>query len=302
MRDSPSVRRRSAKGRPSVFLRAGVIAAVFIAAATAAVSLPARATGTDPTSSDPLGPLVDVTSDWQAYQPSPDFCVKPTVFEFPSTTETSTGATPACAASGFPASATGLYEVKVATPPLCNGCRRLFIDYSKIAPGTDAAPTSHGHAYFRLMSFNQTYTVAAVDHSPNIKNLTNDYLVSPPGSPVSVVTAAADQYDMAYTGDTANYAHTAAQGPYYVGPGYLNTLGQWVYGAYLDVNVGGATRLPVATANAIRYAAGFDSSPSTCPDAAVFGPAYTDGNYLYGGCVNAFGASSPPGIDPWPGG
>lgn len=282
-----------------------VVAGASALAAIATLALPATAvtgTGSDPTSSDPLGPLVDVTSDWLAYQPSNHFCVKPTVFEFPSTTETGTGALAACAFSGFAPTATGLYEVNVATPRLCTGCRRLFIDYSKITPGTAADPTSHGHAYFRLMSFNQTYTVAPVAHSPNIKNLTNDYLVAPPGSAVSVLTAQADQYDMAYTGDTANYAHTAAQGPYYVGPGYVNTAGQWIYGAYLDVNVGGAARLPQSTANAIRYAAGFDSSPSTCPDAAVFGPAYTDGNYLYGGCVNAFGASSPPGIDPWPGG
>ena len=277
------------------------------ALATAAMSLavlpgllaPARATGTDPTASDPLGTLVDVTAHWRAYQPSRDFCVHPTVLEFPATTETGTGSLPACGASGFAPNATGLYEVRIDTPPLCSGCRRLFIDYSKIAPGTSTAPTSHGHAYFRLMSLNQTYTVSPLTHSPNIKNLTNDYLVAPPGSPESTLTSAADQYDMAYTGDTANFAHIAAQGPYYVGPGYFNTAGQWVDGAYLDVDLSGATQLPQAELNVIRYAAGFDSSPSTCPDAAVFGGAYADGNYFYGGCVNAFGASSPPGVDPW---
>lgn len=278
-----------------------VLVLVAAAAILPAVALPARATGTDPTASNPLGPLVDVTSDWQAYQPSDDFCVHPTVFEFPATTETATGRTAACATSGFNSSDTGLYEVKVATPRLCNGCRRLFLDYSRIGLGTPGAPVAHGHAYFRLMSLNQTYKIPPVAHSPNIKNLNNDFLVSPPGTPISTATAAADQYDWAYTGDTANFAHIAAQGPYYVGPWYLNTAGQRVYGAYVDVDLPGATTLPAAELNLIRYAAGFDASPSTCLDAELLGAAYTDGNYFYGGCVNAFSASSPPGIDPWTG-
>lgn len=277
------------------------LAVASAAAAICAAALPARAAGTDPTASDPLGPLVDVTSDWQAYQPSDDFCVHPTVFEFPSTTETTTGSAPACAGSGFASTDTGLYEVKIATPPLCSGCRRLFIDYSKIDRGAQTAPTAYGHAYFRLMSFNESYRVPPVAHSPNIKNLTNDYLVSPPGSPRSTAAAAADQYDWAYTGDTANFAHIAVQGPYYVGPWYLNTHGQKIYGAYLDVDLSNAKQLPNAELNLIRYAAGFDSSPSTCADSELLGAAYTDGNYFYGGCVNAFGASSPPGIDPWAG-
>lgn len=278
-----------------MLLTAAAVVALLIA------TPPARASGTDPTSSDPLGPLVDVTADWQAYQPNSDFCVHPTVFEVPATTEIATGSTPACAKSGFAPSATGLYEVKIDTPGLCQGCRRLFIDYSKIPPSTMSAPTSHGHAYLRLMSFNPTYTVQPLAHSPNIKNLTNDYLVAPPGSPISALTSQVDPYDMAYAGDTANYAHTAAQGPYYVGPGYLNTADQWVTGAYLDVDLSKASQLPQAELNVIRYAAGFDSSPASCPDAALFGPEYTDGNYFYGGCVNAFGASSPPGVDPWAG-
>ena len=283
--------------RITVMALSGVAAVMGVAV----LALPASATGTDPTSSDPLGPLVDVTSDWQAYQPSNDFCVAPSVFEFPATTETATGANPACAASGFASTATGLYEVKIAAPPLCAGCRRLFIDYSKIPASSQASPTSHGHAYLRLMSLNQSYTVSPLAHSPNIKNLTNDYLIAPPGSPESTLTTSADRYDMAYAGDTADYAHIAAQGPYYVGPGYLNTSGKWVTGAYLDVDLSGAAQMTQAEANVIRYAAGFDSSPSTCPDAVVGGATYTDGNYFYGGCVNAFGASSPSGVDPWAG-
>ena len=273
--------------------------AIAAVVALAALAVPARATGSNPTSDDPLGPLVDVTADWQEFQPISDFCVRPSVFEFPATTETATGADRVCRKSGYPEKSVGLYEVKITAPTLCSGCRRLFIDYSKIAASTPGAPTSHGHAYFRFMSFNQSYTVSPVAHSPNIKNLTNDYLVAPPGSPRSTVAATADQYDMAYAADSADFAHVAAQGPYYVGPWYLNTAGQRVYGAYLDVDLSRATQLRDPDANVIRYAAGFDSSPATCPDAVIFGSTYRDGNYFYGGCVNAFGASGPPGVDPW---
>lgn len=280
--------------------RVRVLAIVSTGVACLVMSaIPARATGGDPTSDDPLGPLTDVTANWRSYQPSSDFCVLPSVYELPASPETSSGTVPACARSGFAPGANQLYEVKITVPPLCSGCRRLFIDYSKIATGTATAPTSNGHAYFRLMSLNLTYTVSPVAHSPNIKNLTNDYLVAPPGSPSSMVAAAADQYDMAYTGDTANFAHIAAQGPYYVGPWYLNAGGRRIDGAYLDVDLTNAVQLPAQQANVIRYAAGFDASPATCPDAQLFGAAYADGNYFYGGCVNAFGASSPPGVDPW---
>ena len=183
--------------------RVRLLAIVSAGAACLVMSaIPARATGSDPTSDDPLGPLTDVTANWRSYQPASEFCVLPEVYELPASPETSTGLVPACARSGFAPSTVELYEVKVTAPPLCAGCRRLFIDYSKITPGSATAPTSNGHAYFRLMSLNLTYKVWPNAHSPNIKNLTNDYLVAPPGSPSSIVAAAADQYDMAYTGDT----------------------------------------------------------------------------------------------------
>ncbi|MGH9098176.1 MAG: hypothetical protein ACRDWB_12210 [Acidimicrobiales bacterium] len=188
----------------------------------------------------------------------------------------------------------------IATPPLCSGCRRLFIDYSKIAAGALPALTAHGHAYFRLMSFNPTYTVAPTAHSPNIKNLTNDSLVAPPGSPLSVLTSTLDPHLMTYAADTANFAHTTVQGPYYVGPWYVNTLGQRIDGAYLDVNLSNAVDLATTSLDDIVYATAFDSAPSTCLDAALLGSAYADGNYFYAGCLDWFGGSSLPGIDPWP--
>jgi hypothetical protein len=250
---------------------------------------------------DPLGPLVDVTADWQHYQPSSDFCIKPDVIDYPAASDaTATGADPACRASGFSADATGLVEVKIDTPPLCSGCRRYFIDYSLLGPSTPADPSAHGHAYFRMLSFNPTYTVEPTAHSPNIKNFTNDELVSPPNSPQYAVMSRLDPELMAYAADTANFAHTAAQGPYYIGPWYVNEAGQRIDGAYVDVSLTHAVDLHDATLDSIVYAAGFDSDPSSCVDAALLGSAYADGNYFYGGCVNDAAASAPPGLDPWP--
>jgi hypothetical protein len=72
---------------------------------------------------------------------------------------------------------------------------------------------SHGHANFRLSSLNPTYTSDPVAQSPNVKDLTNDYLVAPPGSASSAVTSQLDPHLLAYAADTANYAHTDAQAP-----------------------------------------------------------------------------------------
>jgi hypothetical protein len=288
----------------SALLGAG--AAAFSAGplpATASTGGSANLAASVPFFQDPLGPLVDVTSDWQHYQPTSDFCVKPDVAEVPpDTAPTLTGSSPACAASQFASGDTGLVEIHVTAPPLCATCRRLFIDYSRIGPNAAPIVTAHGHVYFRPMSFNPGYTVGIAAHSPNVKNLTNDALVAPPTSPIPSVLSLLDVHAMAYTGDTAHTAHIAAQGPYYVGPWYLNAQGRRITGAYLDLELGGAAQLHAATLDGVVYAAGFGTDPSRCPDTLLLGAAYTDGNYLYGGCVNWFGASALPGIDPWTGG
>ncbi|HEX4865615.1 MAG TPA: hypothetical protein VFV02_16215 [Acidimicrobiales bacterium] len=279
-------------------LRLGATAAV----AGALLLIPSlRSDAIGPVADDPLGPLTDVTAHWRDYQPSGDFCVRPDVAEYPVSPVVATGANPACRQSGFATTDTGLLEVKMATPPLCAGCRRLFIDYSKIPADEGPLTASHGHAYFRPMSLNPTYTVAPTAHSPNIKNLSNDYLVAPPGSPSSVAATFADYYDMAYVADTAHTAHTNAQGPYYIGPWYLNQAGQRIYGDYLDVDLGSAQRLPAAGSNDIIYGTGFDSDPPACLDASLLGSTFADGNYFYGGCINWFGYSALPGVDPWAG-
>lgn len=257
-------------------------------------------TSQTPLNSDPVGPISNVTAHWRYYQPAPDFCVPDQVYEVPSDTQdTQTGANPACEFSGFSPTATGLYEVQITTPPLCSTCVRLFIDYAKIAPSS-LGTYSQGHAYIRLSSANPTYVSSPTAHSPNVKNFTNDYLVAPPGSPRSTVAATADPHLLAYAADTAHFAHTTAQGPYYIGPWYLNRWGERIDGAYIDVDLSKAHRLGQTQLDEIYYAAGYNTDPSLCPD-TLADPAYNDGNYLYGGCVNAGGASSE-GVDPWPGG
>jgi hypothetical protein len=79
---------------------------------------------------------------------------------------------------------------------------------------------SQGHAFYRLSSANPTYSSSPVAHSPNIKNFTNDYLVSPPGSAQSQVFSNVDPHLLTYAADTAHFAHTTVQGPYYIGPWY----------------------------------------------------------------------------------
>ena len=119
------------------------------------------------------------------------------------------------------------------------------------------------------MSSNPTYTIEPTAHSPNIKNFTNDELVSPPNSPQYAVISRIDPELMAYAADTANFAHTAAQGPYYIGPWYVNEAGQRIDGAYVDVSLAHAVDLQDATLDSIVYAAGFDSDPSSCIDAEL---------------------------------
>lgn len=282
----------------------GALLSVLVLAAVG--SGPAWAAGSPtpqpPGADNPLGPIVDVTAHWQWFQPASTFCVKPDVYEFPSGTDaTASGADPACSFSGFRPTDTGLYRVSLATPPLCQNCRRLFIDYSKIPSSSNPLGPyyARGHAYFHLSSENPGYSVGTEAHSPNIKNLTNDKLVAPDGSPQAAVIGALDPHFIAYTGDTRNFAHIAVQGPYYVGPWYVNTAGKRVTGTYLDVSLADAQRLSPSTLNAIGYWAGFNAGDATCPDNELLAGKYADGNYFYGGCADHFGVSHDT-VDPWP--
>ena len=255
-----------------------------------------------PFTQDPLGPLVDVTSAWQDYQPAEAFCVLPDVFQFPGpgSDAASTGTDPDCAASGFAPSDDGLVKITIGAPALCGSCRRLFIDYSKI-PATNEPPVlyAHGHAYVHLTSFNPSYTVQPEAHSPNIKNFTNDKLFVPEDAPYQPFVSGFDTHAIAYTGNTAHFVHNAQQGPYYVGPWYVNRAGERITGAYLDVAIDSDYAAPpqVHPVNEISYGAGFHSGEKVCFDEVVGDP-YRDGDGYYGGCIDGFGGGRTP-IDPY---
>jgi hypothetical protein len=240
-----------------------------------------------PFQADSMGPMTDVSAHWQRYQPARAFCIKPDAPQYTpgGTGATATGADPACRRSGFPAGATGLAKIKIRAPLLCPGCRRLFINFSKIPTSGGA----HGHVYYHLASANFTYTVDPVAHSPNTKNFTNDKLVTPGGSLQEVLVSAFDLHAIAYVTDTSDFVHTAIQGPYYIGPWYLNRKGRRINGVYLDVDVEDAARFPSAQLNEIGYIDGFDSG-ALCP---------SDADAFYVGCVDSFSFSTSL-VNPFP--
>jgi hypothetical protein len=241
---------------------------------------------------DAIGPIRDVTTHWGNYQPAGAFCVKPDVAQYTpgGSGATATGRDRACRRSGFQRAATGLVKITVRTPALCSGCRRLFIDFSQIPPQNNPPEFfAHGHVFYRLASANFTYTVDPIAHSPNTKNFTNDKLLAPSGSPQEQVIGALDLHQFfGYVSDTAHFIHTAIQGPYYIGPWYLNRKYRRITGVYLDVDVADATSFGSTQLNAIGYGAGFNSG-QVCP---------SDGDAFYGGCFD-WGALSATTVDPY---
>lgn len=242
---------------------------------------------------DPMGPLSDVTCDWKHYQPAAAFCVKPDAPELtPGGTGplSAVGSDPECAFSGFAPDDKSLFLVRIDTPILCPGCRRFFVDLSM-------ATVAHGHVFYAIASFNPTYTIDPIAHSPNTKNFTNDYLVSPPGTPLATLVHDLDQYFKAYVTDTDKFAHTGAQGPYYIGPWYVNREGERIHGLYVDVDVADAQNLNDPNLNALRYLAGYNSGTPSCPDNLV--DSFTDFDLLYFGC-NDRGGTSSIALNPFP--
>lgn len=270
--------------------RIPVVAAMLTAAAISPAL--AGADGGGAIQNDPMGGLRDVTSHWRHYQPAKRFCVRPNVTTHTpgGTGATATGRDRACRRSGFRRRAKGLVKVHVRTPSFCGGCRRFFIDFSEIPKASPGDGHAHGHAYYHLDSINNTYTVDAKAHSPNTKNFTNDKLVAPHGSPQEQLSGAFELHAIDYVTDTAGFVHTASQGPYYIGPWYLNRDHERVRGVYLDVNVADATQWPNPQLNAIGYVAGFNSG-GICPG---------DDDSFYGGCFDWWGMSSDT-IDPFAG-
>jgi hypothetical protein len=244
---------------------------------------PAAAPAAGPFQLNVIGPIVNVTAHWRAYQPAAAFCVRPNVPQYtPGGSGTNdTGRDSVCRRSGFARSAKGLVKITVRTPVLCAGCRRLFIDFSKI-PARNAS-YAHGHVYYHLISDNTTYTVDPIAHSPNTKNFTNDKLLAPSGSPQEQLIGALDLHlASGYVTDTVNFVHTAIQGPYYIGPWYLSRGGRRIHGVYLDVDVADATEASSAQQNAIGYGAGFNSGQSCRGDDDSF----------YAGCLDWWALSA----------
>ena len=278
--------------------RAAVTLVAMICAASIASAHDLPAT---PFTQDPMGVLTDVTASWTDYQPADAFCVRPDVFQLTGVGPRFDGTDPACAFSGWAPTEDGLVKIEVTAPPLCNGCRRLFIDYSTI-PAEDAPPARYarGHAYFHLGSLNPFYTVEPIAHSPNVKNFTNDKAFVPDGSLQEPYVWAFDSHNRAFTGNTAHTVHSEVQGPYYTGPWYVNRDGVRIAGAYLDVTVvTDAGALPGDhRLNEIGYFAGFHSGGPPCPDELLGGGAYADGDAFYGGCVDGFGAGREI-VDPY---
>jgi hypothetical protein len=253
---------------------------------------PTRASPAVPFSEDALGPIRDVTAHWRDYQPASEFCIWPDAQQYTPGGDGAgaTGRDLACRRSGFTRHARGLVKIVVRTPPLCRGCRRLFIDFSRI-PTQDSPPHyyAHGHAFYRLASANFSYTVEPVAHSPNTKNFTNDKLLAPNGSPQEPVLSTLDRHQtFGYVTDTVHFIHTAIQGPYYIGPWYLNRQGRRIYGVYLDVNLAQATPYGNPQLDAIGYGAGFDAR-RLCP---------SDGDAFYAGCFDWW-ALSTSSVDPF---
>jgi hypothetical protein len=241
---------------------------------------------------DSMGPISDVTAQWRHYQPASAFCINPDAPQYTpgGIGPTVTGRNPVCRRSGFPPRAKGLVQIRIRTPLLCAGCRRLFIDFSKIPPG-DSPPYyyARGHVFYRLASPNFTYTVGPIAHSPNTKNFTNDKLLAPAGSPQEQIIGVLDLHQFfGYVSDTRHFIHTAIQGPYYIGPWYVNRAGRRIHGVYLDVDAADATDYGSPQLNEIGYGAGFDSGRG-CP---------TDGDAFYAGCVDWWSLSSSA-VDPF---
>lgn len=250
---------------------------IAVLVASFALAVAPAAADPQPLMLDAMGPLVDVTDDWERYQPAASFCVE--LDGFDGYTAFSGDAGPVCEGSDD-------LLVEIDTPPLCELCRRLFIDYAEIPEANQPGAGlfwARGHVYFRLHAPNPTHTVNPIAHSPNIKNLTNDKFVSPEGSVPEQVWTQVDTHAIAYVGSTGRHTHSEIQGPYYVGPTYVNTDGQTVRGAYLDLLAGPA--LGDAALDSVRYWVGYNAGEATCPDNVLFDGDYADGNYGYGGCA-----------------
>ena len=250
-----------------------------------------------------LGPLSDVTAHWRNYQPAllqpvpiSDYCADESACAGQDTedaqppqgagwcgTENPASFTPASTEarslpSGIPVPPgkhspfSGshyclLRYVADDFTPICSGCHRLFIDYSKIPPGNATSPASDGHWATRITVPNFSAMGPFNGHSPNIKNICSDKFFNPsPGATCVPAEAGFDNHSLSVEGDSTVFHHFPFEGRYYNGPAYLVGDGvtvpyHWMQGAYVDVVTGS----PDGSGEA-WYGAGYRSVQSLVPD------------------------------------
>ena len=199
--------------------------------------------------------------------------------------------------------------------PLCDGCRRILLDYSAIPTGTYTltSPASDGHWAARFTTGSNFSAVTPFNaHSPNAKNLCADKFVnSAPGADCTAAIAQFDNGAHSLEGDSTIFHHYPLEGRYFNGPSYLAGDGaavpyHWINAAYFDVDLAGATSLPV------WYNAGYrglgDLPPDTdqsygCLCEAPFQPLGLPGvpgagHTTWSPSLAVQGASSPGGSNP----
>ena len=153
--------------------------------------------------------------------------------------------------------------------PLCDGCRRILLDFSAIPTGTYTltSPASDGHWAARFTTGSSFSAVTPFNaHSPNAKNLCADkFFNSAAGADCTAAIAQFDNGAHSLEGDSTIFHHYPLEGRYFNGPSYLagdgvSTPYHWINGAYFDVNPAGATSLPV------WYNAGYRGQGDLPPD------------------------------------
>jgi hypothetical protein len=281
--------------------------AAGLTTATAASSNPCDS-ATLPMCVPALGPLVDVTTSWQSYQPAlmqpvpisdyggdPEDAPPPLGVgvcggeaahpppPIPASTQAAALPPPAPGpppGDNTPFSGSHYCQLRyLATDfdPLCDGCVRVLVDYSAIPTGNATSPGADGHWAARFNAGSDfTPTMPFNAHSPNVKNLCSDKsaaLNTAPGSGCVAALAQFDEHALELEGDSSIFHHFPFEGRYFNGPGYLAGDGahvpyHWVHGAYFDLNLGGAAGLPV------WYSVGYRGIGNPTPD--------TDSSY---GCL-----------------
>ena len=267
------------------------------AAADGPYASPCDATPQLPICVAALGPIVDVTAAWRAYQPAliqpvpiSDYTSDPEDGTPPLGVGTCGGESSAPSSDGTPipaATAAAAPPAGIPAPPgthgpycvlryiaddftpLCAACHRLFIDYAAIpASGTATSPPADGHWAGRLQwSLGQQLVAQINGHSPNIKNLCSDKFVNPaPGATCSSPTSNLDASFLEVEGDSSVYHHFPFEGRYYNGPEYLAGDGttvpyHWVLGAFLDVDASA-----VQGQGTVWYQVGYRGTGDLVPD------------------------------------